>query len=57
MSSVFAGSDVWDTYIEVKLFEEHTEDSEMSGEEMEHTETIKSKCRFLITDKDIKLDK
>jgi hypothetical protein len=61
MSSIFAGSDVWDTYIEVKLFEEYTEESEMSGEdeyEMEtHTKTNKSKCRFLITEKNIILDK
>ena len=61
MSSVFAGSDVWDTYIEVKLFEEYTEESEMSGEdeyEMEtHTETNKSKCRYLITEQHVILDK
>ncbi len=61
MSSVYAGSDVWDTYIEVKLFEEYTEESEMSGEdeyEMEtHLETNKSKCRYLITDQHIILDK
>jgi len=57
MSSVFAGSDVWDTYIDVKLFEEHTEDSEMSGEEMDYKESRKSKCRFLITENNIILDK
>ena len=61
MSSVFAGSDVWDTYIEVKLFEEYTEESDMSGAdeyEMEtHTETSKSQCRYLITDQNIQLDK
>jgi hypothetical protein len=57
MTSVFAGSDVWDSYIEVKLFEEHTEDAEMSGEEMDHTEKNRSKCRFLITENNIILDK
>ena len=57
MTSVFAGSDVWDSYIEVKLFEEHTEHAEMSGEEMDHTEKNRSKCRFLITENNIILDK
>ena len=56
MSSVFAGSDVWDTYIEVKLFEEFTEDSEISEEDEDHTETRKSKCRFLIKENNIVLD-
>ena len=57
MTSVFAGSDVWDTYIEVKLFEEHTEDSEIPEEEIRHTQKNKSKCRFLITENNIILDK
>ena len=59
MGSVFAGSDVRDTYIDVKLFEEYTEESDMSGaDEYEiHTETSKSKCRYLITDHNILLDK
>ena len=57
MTSVFAGSDVWDSYIEVKLFEEYTEDAEMPEEEMSHTQKNKSKCRFLITENNIILDK
>ena len=44
-------------YIEVKLFEEYTEDAEMPEEEMSHTQKNKSKCRFLITENKIILDK
>ena len=61
MTSVFAGGDLWDTYIEVKRFEEYTEDIDMpSSDEYEMqtiTEKSKSKCRYLITDQRIILDK
>ena len=61
MTSVFAGVDLWDTYIEVKRFEEHTEESDMPiSDEYEMqttTEKSKSKCRYLITDQHIVLDK
>ena len=61
MTSVFAGVDLWDTYIEVKRFEEHTEESDMPiSDEYEMqttTEKSKSKCRYLITDQHIVLNK
>ena len=38
MTSVFAGGDLWDTYIEVKRFEEYTKDIDMPS-------SMNTKCR------------
>ena len=44
MTSVFAGGDLWDTYIEVKRFEEYTEDIDIpSSDEYENADNNRKK--------------
>lgn len=56
-SSVLATSEISDGFIELNLKEEYGEEAEMSGEEESYTETTNKKCRYLITDHNILLDK